>query len=394
MNRFCMRKKILFITNTLCQGGAEHSLITTLNHVDKSKYDITLFIVKPVIDLYEKVPQGVRVIIGKELRHNYGVWSIGTYILEKIFMFIGNKKIANKLKNANSKKIYKRKRENIVSKFIKKEQFDMIVCNTLSNWSTEIACQISAKKRYLVYHGSTDTHHDMLDELLNNYYGVIAVSPGVKESFMRWYTISENRVIVIENLLEADIVKNAANEQMSVIEENDEIVICSCGRLTSEKGFDLAVTAASILKRKGYNFIWYFVGDGEERSFLEKKIKEFNLDNNICITGMMSNPFPIMSKCDIYVQPSYEESYGRTIKEAIILGKPVVSTDTVGGRYLLKHGKIGVLTSIDAEGIASGIEIYLQDHDKMRKCSNLYSDDDYRYECELYEKLWDQVLDS
>ena len=74
-----------------------------------------------------------------------------------------------------------------------------------------------------------------------------------------------------------------------------------------------------IVKEKNIDFGWYFVGDGPERTKLENKITEYGLMNNIIITGMQENPYSYIGACDIYVQPSYEESFGLTIKEAQIL---------------------------------------------------------------------------
>ena len=117
----------------------------------------------------------------------------------------------------------------------------------------------------------------------------------------------------------------------------------------------MAVEAAHILRQRGMDFVWYFIGDGSDRNKLEEKINSLGLTERIVITGFMDNPFPLMSQCDIYVQPSYEEAFGRTIKEALVLGKTVVSTATAGGKAILQNGELGKLTSIDAKGLANGI---------------------------------------
>lgn len=42
------------------------------------------------------------------------------------------------------------------------------------------------------------------------------------------------------------------------------------GRLTEQKGYDIAIEAASILKNKKINFAWYAIGSGRD----EEKLKE------------------------------------------------------------------------------------------------------------------------
>ena len=44
------------------------------------------------------------------------------------------------------------------------------------------------------------------------------------------------------------------------------------GRLSTEKGFDLAIQAANILKEKEYAFIWYIIGSGMEENNLREMI--------------------------------------------------------------------------------------------------------------------------
>ena len=53
------KKKVLFITPSLCQGGIEHSLITMLKLIDKTKYDLTLFTYRKDMSLLPLVPKGV-----------------------------------------------------------------------------------------------------------------------------------------------------------------------------------------------------------------------------------------------------------------------------------------------------------------------------------------------
>jgi glycosyltransferase involved in cell wall biosynthesis len=66
-------------------------------------------------------------------------------------------------------------------------------------------------------------------------------------------------------------------------------IICSVGRLSSEKGFDLAARAAAVLKRKGINFFWCIVGEGNERKKLQEIIKNNGLESNFVLLGVIKN---------------------------------------------------------------------------------------------------------
>lgn len=67
------------------------------------------------------------------------------------------------------------------------------------------------------------------------------------------------------------------------------------------------------------------------------------LGENIVFTGVQTNPYPFFRTADIYVQPSECEALPGTIVEALVIGKPAISTKTYGALKLIKNGKNGLL---------------------------------------------------
>ena len=168
--------------------------------------------------------------------------------------------------------------------------------------------------------------------------------------------------------------------------------MCSCGRFSSVKGFDLAVEAAKILKEKQVQFLWFFVGDGPERASLEKLIEKYDLQEYIKLTGMQKNPYPYMNACDIYVQPSYQEAMPLTLIEAKRLNKPMITTATVGGRKLVADGVDGFICDTDAKSIAAVVENLIKDKTifeniKTNLISTDYSEEFNKYKTQLYKLL-------
>ena len=155
---------------------------------------------------------------------------------------------------------------------------------------------------------------------------------------------------------------------------------------------DIAVKTAYILKKQGVNFTWYFVGDGVERIKLEKLIDQYQLCDNIVITGYVDNPYPYIKLCDIYIQTSYEEAQPLAVLEAMVLGKAVVSTKTVGGKYILENGKKGVLTDMNSESMAEGILSLVNDVDRRKSFENTYTLEDNLREKEVYVRKINELL--
>ena len=202
-----------------------------------------------------------------------------------------------------------------------------------------------------------------------------------------------DKIDCLENYVDAESVRQKANEFVPDYPK-DKLILCSCGRITPVKGYDLAVGAAGILKKSGLDFKWCFVGDGVDRPKIESLISEKQLDDYIEITGLQDNPYPYIKNCDIYVQPSYEESYGLTIIEAQILGKTIVSTATVGGQSIIKDGENGVIAEINAESIAQKIFSIYQDKDLQKSIQNNLAKIDYTKDYQRFRNEWKKLLED
>ena len=182
---------------------------------------------------------------------------------------------------------------------------------------------------------------------------------------------------LVKNYIDPENIKKLSEEYMvdtSIYEK--KIVITSVIRVDKEKGADLIVSAAQKLKKQKVSFLWYIVGDGITRIEIEKQISDNNLDKNIIIVGFKDNPYPYVKCCDIFVHPAYEESFGLSILEALILGKGVISTETMGAKEVLNDGEFGLLVSIDSDSIADAILNIINNPDLKRKYQLAYKDND------------------
>lgn len=379
------KKKVLFITPSLCQGGLEHSLIMMLRLLDKSKYDLYLYTYGEDLTLLPLVPDSVNVYNDLLNKHYHRKpKAIAYHALQRI---TNKEEYRSKLKQyVHFQKITQ------PQKLYKNITFDVVIANSIGKTS-EMATYVKAKKRYVFFRSSVDLHHETNTEIFPKYDGVIAVSQGVKDMLCKSYEDIDDKVYVLENYIDASEITEKANEPIDspAVKANERLILSTCGRFSEEKGFDLAVESAAILKEKGIDFVWYFIGDGGQREKVEKLIAKHSLADQIVITGYVNNPFPYIKCCDVYVQPSYHESYGRTIKEAIILGKPVVSTDTVGGHTLLKDGSFGEIVPISPEAVANGILTVLEK--ETNGIYRRYDIADNQKEKETYIKGLESIID-
>ena len=109
---------------------------------------------------------------------------------------------------------------------------------------------------------------------------------------------------------------------------------------------------------------------------------------------MQKNPYPYIGGCDIYVQPSYEEAMPVTILEAHRLGRPVITTATVGGCKLVENAKNGVVCAISSDAIAESIVSLINSKELYNTLLNNLGSTDYSREFEKYKDQWSALLEG
>lgn len=383
------KRKVLIAVHQLNIGGVQKTLISALNALDYSENEVSLYVRKNRTDLLPQVNRNVSKIninqdITKYYRKPYSIW------LQLL------------LKINNSQKTKQRLNDYIVSSQMKYEkehyfsddvEYDLAVSYIQSYTAKFVDENVKAKRKVMFYHGSTDEFHDVNETAMQHFERIYCVSKGAQKAVQGFYPQYADKIYCLENYVDAESVRQKANEFVPDYPK-DKLILCSCGRITSVKGYDLAVGVAEILKKNGLDFNWYFVGDGVDRPKIELLISEKQLDDYIVITGLHDNPYPYIKNCDIYVQPSYEESYGLTIIEAQILGKTIVSTATVGGQSIINDGENGVIADINSESIAQKISLIYQDKDLQQSIQNNLAKIDYSKDYQRFRNKWKKLLEG
>ena len=127
--------------------------------------------------------------------------------------------------------------------------------------------------------------------------------------------------------------------------ENKNIRIGYVGRLVEGKGLEDFLIAVSYIKSKRSDFKAVIFGSGPLRRNLEMLAKKLSIDDKIEWRGFVSyDKVPAaLSEIDIFVYPSWNEGFGRSIMEALAMEKAVVATKVGGIPDLVKNGENGFL---------------------------------------------------
>ncbi len=389
-----MKKTILIVAHHLTIGGVQKSLISTLKALEYDKYDVTLYLRKNRTTLIDYVDKRVNVIINDDKNHYYRKPSTFFYqLLIFICKFLNLKKQEKDFNEKLGHLIQKYSMNYEKKTFFQNKKYDIAVSYVQGYEALFVSDYINADKKYVYFHTSTNDLPNVHKKIIDKFDKVIGLHENQKKLISKWYNIDERRIVLISNYVDTEIIKKQSNEY-SVVFVKDYITFCSCGRFSFVKGFDLALKTAKILREKNINFKWYFVGDGPERNNLEKLIDKYNLQNNIVISGMQTNPYPYMACCDIYIQPSYEESQGITMLEALRLNIPVISTATIGGCSVIENGRNGLLSEINEYDLANKISTLIDDKLLYDKITRNLKNIDYTKEFEVFKKQWSNLLEE
>lgn len=129
--------------------------------------------------------------------------------------------------------------------------------------------------------------------------------------------------------------------------------ILTVGRLVEKKGIAYAIEAAALLKARGHPFHYRIIGEGRLRPDLEAQIAGFGLGGDVTLEGSCDHAqvAEALASADIFMAPSVVAANGdadaaiNTIKEALLVGVPVVATRHGGIPELVRHDETGLLVA-------------------------------------------------
>ncbi len=192
---------------------------------------------------------------------------------------------------------------------------------------------------------------------------IVAVSQGAASDLESYLNCTFSHLVVIYNPVISSVLYEKAKEPLDhpwFVDKHDLPVILAVGRLTEAKNYPLLIEAfAEVVKKTPARLM--ILGEGEERSHLEKIILDLEIVDVVSLAGFDSNPFRYMSRCDVYVMSSKWEGLPGSLIQALALGANVVSTDCPSGpREILQDGKYGFLVKESREDLSDAILAALQ----------------------------------
>jgi glycosyltransferase involved in cell wall biosynthesis len=275
-----------------------------------------------------------------------------------------------------------------VHKLLVAEQWDMLNCHGAAAGMIGRAASAAMLRRPIVV---TTNHGYYFDENMNpirkrlaiiterllgqfNEFTMFVSSEDHKTAIQERIVRNEAKAATILNGIDlADFPGRPSASQVAAARERmgvpvDAKVIGMIGRLILEKGIREFFAAARKLCDAQPDLYVIVVGDalptdrGAWKTQLIAKVDAAGLTSRFRFTGIVPNVYDYMCAFDILVHPTYKESFGRVIAEAMAIGLPVVATNVRGCRELVVPGETGILVPYkDVEGIVKAVTTLLND---------------------------------
>lgn len=213
-------------------------------------------------------------------------------------------------------------------------------------------------------------------KLLKYYYDkydrVAIVNETIYESMNK--LVSSNKLAVVNNLInykeiiklskkdilfDEDTVCNKSFEYVLDVINNKYVKFINVGRFSEEKGQIRLIDAFDKVYKDNKNVYLFIVGGhGKEYDNIFNYVNTLSCHDNIILIKSMSNPFPVIKKCDCFVLSSFYEGFGLALAEADILGLYTFSTNISGPVKFLKDNN-GNICENSMDGIYEYMIKYL-----------------------------------
>ncbi len=350
-----VKRKVLFLIESLAGGGAEKVLTTLVQHIDKERFDVTVCAISGGGKYEEVVKEQV----------------VYRAILNDLAGRSGFQNLIYKLKHHL---VYRWLPLSWVYRLFVPQGNDVEVA-FVEGFATKLLSH-STNRKALKYawvhidlhqnHWTRRVYRDLKEEseAYARYVHIVGVSDTVVAAFHLEFPQVDVLATTIYNPIYSDAILTSSQEPIA-LKRPESILLVTVGRLEPQKAYMRLLKIVKRLTDERVDVNLWILGDGSEREMLENYIEEHCLQEHVSLLGFHANPYKYLRMGDLFVCSSLSEGYSTAVTEALILGLPVITTDCSGMAELLKDGECGVITENDETALYEGMKRLLMNETQL-----------------------------
>ncbi len=254
-------------------------------------------------------------------------------------------------------------------KFIKKNKIQIVhTHSSVDSRTAGIAAHICGVKVVRSRHISIPISKSFITrwQYMNLADKVITSGRDIRNTMIKNNKMSSNNIISAPagaNTDQFNINREVKNIRLEYNINESDFLVGIVSVLRSWKGHNYLIEAIKICKKTIPNIRLIIVGSGPQKDIIYKLIKNLDLEAHIILVGFQPDPAPFYKAMDLMILPSYAgEATSQVLPQAMLMGKPVISTATGGLTEVVIHNETGIIIpSKNSKAIADAINILYKD---------------------------------
>ena len=347
---------MLFAIGSLGGGGSERQVLTILHHLDRSRFEPYLYLIRRQGEWLDHVPDDVPVTAFDDRSHRpRGIWPGRIHHMQVEDM-------AGVIRELSIDVVYDRTYfMTLISAPATRRcgvpRISAIVSSPRQDLNDTAGRLMWVKRR-------------LLKRAYRSAARVTANSEGLRQEAIAYYCPPPEQVVVAHNILDLERIGRLSREPAPPFAPT-RFHIVTAGRLHPAKGqqYLLAAVEELVHRRRKEQVRLHILGGGELDAELREFVRSHRLGDFVEMAGFVPNPYPYFRAADLFCLPSLYEGLPNVLLEAMACEVPVLSTDCPSGpREILAGGQYGRLVPpADATALADAIEEALGRTDRRQE---------------------------
>lgn len=228
-----------------------------------------------------------------------------------------------------------------------------------------VAALLAGRRRQAVicYHGFAEGEPSKLSQIGYRLIPVlsrlaaqsVAVSDALRDELIRRFHASPARLRTVYNPASPEIAHAPVTAEALAAREP---IVVAVGRLVVDKGLLFLVKAFAQVAYPGARLI--VLGKGPDLQRLQSEAERLGIADRVEFPGYVADTGAYLSRARCFVSPSYRETFGLAIVEALDHGLAVVATDSGGPREIVNSPELGRIVPVgDEAAMAAAISASL-----------------------------------
>lgn len=374
-----MKKKILFVYDSMMTGGTTTALLSLINTIDRSKYEISLLLYTNTGALMGEIPEFVK-LLPSAYKESKFFSSRQRKIVKTILNGRAFLALMSLLKYKNTPKgdlrhilmHYGMAAQVSLSRVVD-ERFDYAI-GFMEGWSNEyvVSSKIKAVKKFVWIHPQYKSCY-LLPEIDRKIFdkadGIALISENCLEQFFEFFPEYQPKTYVVPNIVSSDLVlQKAGKDDVAITKAKINFcTVCRCD--IQVKGLDRLLKAFYELKQQGLtnDVMWHLIGGGGEFEQFKQEVENLKMDDTIILYGNKLNPLPYLRQMDVFILASRYEGKPVSVTEAQILGLPCLVTNYESASSQVQHQVNGIIMDNDYDNIYESIKVVIQTPELLAK---------------------------